>query len=121
MATASGVPSASDSSLIALLGQELYEDYFGTGEDGSVVPDSAVGGVADADENQACVLESLVDSQASHAFENTEIPSNSVPTEAKSRFADPKSEEDVANARRVSVPMTEENSSRYKVLCAFVE
>ena len=61
MATASGVPSASDSSLIALLGQELYEDYFGTGEDGSVVPDSAVGGVADADENQACALESLVD------------------------------------------------------------
>ena len=83
MATASGVPSASDSSLIVLLIQELYEDYFGTEEDGSVVPDSAVGGVADADENKACTLESLV-LQASHTFENAEIPSKSVPTEVKS-------------------------------------
>ena len=77
MATASGVPSTGDSSLIALLSQELYKDYFGTGEDGSVVPDSAVGGAADADKNQACALESSVDSlllQASHAFENAEIP-----------------------------------------------
>ena len=68
MATASGIPSADDGSLISLLGQEFYEDYFGTGEDAN----SAVGGAADADENRACTLESLVDSlllQASHAFE----------------------------------------------------
>ena len=49
--------SASNGGLIALLGQELYEDYFGTGEDGGVV----VGGASDTGENQACALESIVD------------------------------------------------------------
>ena len=52
--------SASDGGLITLLGQELYEDYFGTGEDrgvGGVV----VGGASDTDETQACTLESIVD------------------------------------------------------------
>ena len=52
--------SASDGGLIALLGQELDEDYFGTGEDGSIVPHSVVGGASDADESQACALESIV-------------------------------------------------------------
>ena len=37
--------SASDGGLIALLGQERYEDYFSTGEDGGVV----VGGASDTD------------------------------------------------------------------------
>ena len=74
-ASTSGVPSSSnDCSLIRLLGQELFQDYFGTGEDGSVLPDSAVGRAADVDENQACALESLVDTlllQASNAFETS--------------------------------------------------
>ena len=49
--------SASDGGLIALLGQERYEDYFSAGEDGGVV----VGGASDTDESQACALESIVD------------------------------------------------------------
>ena len=60
--------SASNSGLIALLGQELYEDYFGTGEDEGVV----VGGASDTDESQACTLESIVDNhllEACKAFE----------------------------------------------------
>ena len=42
--------------------------------------------------------------QASNAFETAEIPSNSITAETKSRFADPMSEEDVAKAKRASVP-----------------
>ena len=62
--------SASDGGVIALLGWELYEDYwyFGTGKDGGVV----VGGVSDIDESQACALEFIVDIlflEASKAFE----------------------------------------------------
>ena len=60
--------SASDGGLIALLGQERYEDYFSAGEDGGVV----VGGASDTDESQACVLESIVDNlllEACKAFE----------------------------------------------------
>ena len=71
MATASGVPSSSDSSLTALLGQELYDNDFGTGGDGSIAPHSVVGGATDADESQACTLESIVDNlllEASKAF-----------------------------------------------------
>ena len=86
MATASGVPSSSDSSLIALLGQELYDNDFGTGGDGSIAPHSVVGGATDADESQACTLESIVDNlllEASKAFKNEELPRNSMPTEAK--------------------------------------
>ena len=48
--------SASDSGFIALLGQGLYKDYFGTGEDGGVV----VGRASDTGESQACALESIV-------------------------------------------------------------
>ena len=116
-ASTSGVPSSSnDCSLIRLLGQELFQDYFGTGEDGSVLPDSAVGRAADVDENQACALESLVDTlllQASNAFETAEIPSNSITAETKSRFADPMSEEDVAKARRASVPKKTQADTKY--------
>ena len=98
--------STSDGGLVALLGQELYEDYFGTGENGGIV----VGGSSDTDESQACAIESIVDNlllEACKAFEEqTELSrnGNSMPTETKSRFAVPKSKEDVANARRASVP-----------------
>ena len=113
-ASTSGVPSSPNNcSLVQLLGQELFQDYFGTGEDGSVLPDSAVGG---ADENQACALESLVDTlllQASNAFETSEIPSNSITAETKSRFADPMSEEAVARARRASVPKKTQADTKY--------
>ena len=65
-----------------------------------------MGGADDFDENQACALESLVDTlllQASNAFETAEITSNSITAETKSCFAASMSEEDVAKAR-VSVP-----------------
>ena len=54
--------SASDGGLIALLGQELYKDYFSTGEDGGIV----VGGASDTDKSQACALESIVDNCLLH-------------------------------------------------------
>lgn len=76
--------SPNNCSLIWLLGQELFKDYFSTGEDGNVLPDSAVGGAADVDENQACALDLFVDTlllQASNASETAEIPSNSVTAE----------------------------------------
>ena len=49
MTTSSGVPS---SNLITLLGQELYKNYFGTGEDRSILPHSVVGGAADIDKTK---------------------------------------------------------------------
>ena len=97
--------SASDGDLIALLGQELYEDYFGTVGDGSILPHSVVGGASDANESQAYALESIVDNllEASNAFENVELQTKSMPTEAKSRFVVPKLEKDVVNAGRASI------------------
>ena len=47
--------SASDR-LIAFLGQELYQDYFGTGEDGGIVVGGASDSDACADESQACAI-----------------------------------------------------------------
>ena len=59
MAVASEAHSSSTSNggLVALLGQELYEDYFSTGEEGGVV----VGGATDTGDSKACALESIVD------------------------------------------------------------
>ena len=59
--------STSDGGLITLSGQELYEDYLGTGDGGVVV-----GGASDTDKSQACALESIVDDlllEACKAFE----------------------------------------------------
>ena len=118
-ASTSGVPSSPNNnncSLVQLLGQELFQNCFGTGEDGSVLPASAVGRAADVDKHQVCALESLVDTfllQASNTFETAEIPSNSITAEAKSCFADPMSEEDVAKTRRASVPKKTQADTKY--------
>ena len=69
MAAASEAYSSSttDGGLIALLGQDLYKDYFGTEEDRGIV----VGGASNTDETQACALESIIDNllEACKAFE----------------------------------------------------
>ena len=114
--------------LLSFLGNKLYHDYFemATFEHGGSTS-NPVGGVcasasvsADDDVNQACALESLVDTlllEASMEFEHAQEDENNIKDEHKlaSRFATPKTSEDVAMAIATRVPKKTQTDTRYCV------
>ena len=103
---AANLGASSEAGLIEFLGLQRYCDYFGQAEGG--------------DSTDACALESIVDNlllEASEAFEQNgleqEVATTSMLSIETCRFAAPKTESDVAEARRASVPKKTQTDTKY--------
>ena len=123
MATGPKVPSNTEAGLFKLLDREFYDDYFGEAKDGA--GDSIVGGVsADINvpdnSNGVCSLESTVDGlllEAHETFESQgqkhQLSDTSVLSKERSRFADPKSEKDVADTKKSKCVLKTQADTKY--------
>jgi hypothetical protein len=111
----------SEARLVELLGRERYDDYFN-----EAVGGDSIMGVGDISANvdifdNACAMESIIDElllEAGDAFEVYEqqqgVASNaSTPVHGRTRFAVPKTEEEVVEARKASVPKKTQTDTRY--------
>ena len=111
---------SSEAGLVEFLGRERYDDYFNEAVGG----DSLVGSNVSTDVDyfdSACAMESIVDElllQAGDVFELHEqqqevTTNNSTLAHGRIWFAVPKTDEEVVEARRASVPKKTQTDTKY--------
>ena len=112
---------SSETGLIELLGRECYDDYFNEAVGGdSIMGLGDISADIDSIEN-ACAMESIVDElllEVGNAFElheQQQEPTTNTSTlvHGRTRFAVPKTEKEVTEARKASVPKKTQTDTKY--------
>ena len=109
-----------EAGLVELLGRERYDDYFNNGTVGgdSIVNAGDISTDVDIPKN-ACAMESIVDQlEAGDAFElykqeQEVLTTTSTLVHGGTRFALPKTEKEVVEARKASVPKKTQADTKY--------